>query len=605
MPLAHVNKPSNAARVGLRVALLALTLCLWLQVAQGQGQLPGPAQASATPMTSAAREEERALDVSFGGDGRVSIATDGSSVTLQLERVGRGAQPGAAPVPQFIQEGHRVEYRRGALVESYTNTQGGLEQRFILRRPPEGRGELRLVMAVEGAVPSLLEDGATIALRAYRQQALAYGSLFVRDAQGRSLPAELEVSGQQIALRVDDAGAAYPIDIDPILSLSYWVHEKTLTVGPWDDQSSFFGYAVGMQDSRAAVGSGFIYPGAAEVFRNLEGTPLPPWFSAVHMEPAPGATGKFAAALAYDANTLAVGAPWFAAAQAQVGYVSIFVRSGSGDSWALQQTLVPSYAPPGNTIQQFGFGQTLALSGDTLVVGACGYADYTGRAFVFERSGGIWTQTAELQGLPEAWGNRFGCSVGIGNGVIAVSRPAAQAPYFPALPGQVHLFAKSNGAWTQQQVIVSNSSAVNDGFGYVIAMNGDRLAVRDSDSVQLFTRVGGTWTYQWNYPVGPFGGVGERPMALGPTRLLVGEPAATVSGKAAAGRVLVFNGSGASLSYAGFIREPTPLAGAGFGASIATSGNRVIAGAPNANMTAGRAQIFRRQLLGWSLVQQP
>lgn len=602
MGLADVKNPPNAARVGLRAALLALTLCVGMQLAQGQGQLPGPAPASAAP-TSAAPEEERALDVSFGRDGRVSIATDGSFVTLQLERFGRGAQPGAAPAPQFTQEGNRVEYRRGALVESYTNTPGGLEQRFVLRRPPEGRGELRLVMAVEGAVPSLLEDRATVALRAYRKQALAYGSLFVRDAQGRSLPAALEVSGQNIALRVDDAGAAYPIDIDPILSPWFWAHEKTLTVGPWDADSTFFGTAVAMQDSRAAVGSGFVLPGAVEMFRNLEGTPLPPWFSAVHMEPAAGAMGKFGNALAYEADTLAVGAPWYAAAQAQVGYVSIFVRSGSGDNWMLQQTLVPSYAPPGNTIQQFGFGQTLALSGNTLVVGACGYADWTGRAFVFERSGGNWTQTAELQGLPEAWGNRFGCSVGIGNGVIAVSRPAAQPGYFPPLPGQVHLFEKVNGTWTQQQVIVSSSSAANDGFGYVIAMHGDRLAVRDSDSVQLFTRVGGTWTYQWSYPVGPFDGLGERPMALGPTRLLVGEPAATVNGNTGVGRVLVFNGSGTSLSYAGFIREPTLLASSRFGVSIATSGNRVIVGAPGANMMAGRAQIFRRQLLGWSLPQ--
>lgn len=587
----HGTKASNAARTGPRavlMVLLALTLFAWLQVAQGADEL-----------TSATREE-RALDVSFGQDGRVAITTDGVRMVLQLEGVGRGTRLIPAPVLQ-VTEGHRrVEYRRGALVEWYSNTQGGLEQGFSLHRRPEGRGELRIVMAVEGALPSLLEDGATIALRASRTAALAYGSLFARDAHGRSLPAQLEVSGQHFALRVEDAGAAYPIEIDPILSPYYWAHEKTLTVGPWASGSTFFGYAVGMQNSRAAVGSGFILPGAVELFRNLEGTPLPPWFSAVHMEPAAGATGKFASALALDANTLAVGAPWFAAAQGQIGYVSIYVRSGSGDSWSLQQTLVPSYAPPGNTIQQFGFGQTLALSGDTLVVGACGYADYTGRAFVFERSGSTWTQTAELQGLPEAWGNRFGCSVGIGNGVIAVSRPAAQLPYFPALPGQVHLFEKVNGAWTQQQVIVSSSSAVNDGFGYVIAMNGDRLAVRDADSVQLFTRVAGTWTHQWNYPVGPFGGVGERPMALGPTRLLVGEPAASVNGNAAAGRVLVFNGSGTTLSYAGFIREPSVLAGAQFGASIATSGNRVTAGAPLANMNAGRAQVFQRKLLGLS-----
>ena len=47
--------------------------------------------------------------------------------------------------------------------------------------------------------------------------AATYGGLSALDARGRSLPARLELAGRTLLLRVDDAGARYPLTIDPFI----------------------------------------------------------------------------------------------------------------------------------------------------------------------------------------------------------------------------------------------------------------------------------------------------------------------------------------------------------------------------------------------------
>ncbi len=59
------------------------------------------------------------------------------------------------------------------------------------------------------------------------------------------------------------------------------------------------------------------------------------------------------------------------------------------------------------------FGQSVAIDGDTCVIGASGTNSYTGSAYVFTKSGGSWSQVAELTATGGADGNYFGQSVAI------------------------------------------------------------------------------------------------------------------------------------------------------------------------------------------------
>jgi hypothetical protein len=106
--------------------------------------------------------------------------------------------------------GSHAEYRRGDLVESYENTETGLQQGFTLHAPPSGSGPVCLVGAVERTSGG--EEPFTPG-----------GNLAVRDAKGRSLPGEVAVAGNTVRILVDDRGASYPIRVDrPILDPSWY-----------------------------------------------------------------------------------------------------------------------------------------------------------------------------------------------------------------------------------------------------------------------------------------------------------------------------------------------------------------------------------------------
>src|SRR5262245_15375578 len=113
---------------------------------------------------------------------------------------------------------NRVEYRRGSLTEWYVNGPLGLEQGFTLERAPSNpNGQpLTLAFAISGnLVPSVDPGARSLTLRKDKAGALRYGGLVALDSDGRKLRAWLEVAGNELRVRVDDAGARYPLTIDP------------------------------------------------------------------------------------------------------------------------------------------------------------------------------------------------------------------------------------------------------------------------------------------------------------------------------------------------------------------------------------------------------
>ena len=103
-----------------------------------------------------------------------------------------------------------------------------------------------------------------------------------------------------------------------------------------------------------------------------------------------------------------VGAPGYYGS-ANPGAVYVFVRTGG--AWTEQGKLLPSDGMAGD-----GFGDALALQGDTAVVGApenSSAASGAGAVYVFARTGGIWTQEAKLLASNAEAGDSFGTSVAL------------------------------------------------------------------------------------------------------------------------------------------------------------------------------------------------
>ena len=130
--------------------------------------------------------------------------------------------------------GQTVRLSRTGLVEEYSVSMDGVRQDFIVEQAPASSpaGELVVKLAVSGAQVEAAADGARLVLDNSGRK-LAYSHLRVTDANGKELPARIEVepnsalctphSALGMAVVVNDAAAVYPVRIDPTFSDANWV----------------------------------------------------------------------------------------------------------------------------------------------------------------------------------------------------------------------------------------------------------------------------------------------------------------------------------------------------------------------------------------------
>jgi hypothetical protein len=136
---------------------------------------------------------------------------------LSLTGMGRGAQLTPVGVGTVSHTETRVEIRRVDIIEWYENSVVGLEQGFTLATPTEGDGPLVLELTLKHASARL--RGESIELETDAGRRLEYGKLIAEDANGVILASRLEVPAPQlIRLIIEDAGAAYPLLIDPLIT---------------------------------------------------------------------------------------------------------------------------------------------------------------------------------------------------------------------------------------------------------------------------------------------------------------------------------------------------------------------------------------------------
>jgi uncharacterized protein with FMN-binding domain len=151
-------------------------------------------------------------------------------------------------------------------------------------------------------------------------------------------------------------------------------------------------------------------------------------------------------------------------------------------------------------------GWSIALDGDTAVVGApsddIGQTTDQGSAYVFTRNGGVWTQQQRLIANDGGAGDYFGNSVAISGDTVVVGAFLDDV-VANANQGSVYVFVRSGGVWTQQQKLTANDGAASDNFGSAVAINGDTVVVGaeqdniGTNSIQgsayVFIRSGNNW----------------------------------------------------------------------------------------------------------------
>ena len=421
--------------------------------------------------TWAAATPAQGLRSRFGPAGPTVEARSGDwALELTLARMGRPGELAPVAPAEVVGSGEGVTYRRGDLVEWYRNEARGLEQGFDLATAPGGTGPLVLELDASGLALALSADGTEVlAGPAGAGTVLRYNGLQALDATGRRLPAWLAVDGQALQLLIDDAGAAYPLAVDP------WFQQAQLTASDAAD-GDIFGYSVAVSGDTAVVGAysddtgAGAGAGSAYVFVRTGAT----WAQQAKLTASDAAAGdEFGYSVAVSGDTAVVGAYLDDSAAANAGSAYVFVRSAG--TWAQQQKLTASDAAAGDY-----FGFSVAVSGDTAVVGA--YLDDNpagtdaGSAYVFVRSAGHLDPAAEahrrrrrrhrpVRGLGGALGRHRG-----DRGVRATTAPAANA-------GSAYVFVRTGGTWAQQAKLTASDAAADDSFGNSVALSGDTAVV--------------------------------------------------------------------------------------------------------------------------------
>ena len=117
-----------------------------------------------------------------------------------------------------------------------------------------------------------------------------------------------------------------------------------------------------------------------------------------------------------------------------------------------------------------GFGTSVAVDGDTAVIGALqadGNVGGTGAAFVFLRNAGVWTEQAKLSAIDGAASDGFGGSVALEGDTVVIG--AIFHDDNGSNSGAAYVFTRSAGVWTEQAKLTASDGAASDLFGRSVA----------------------------------------------------------------------------------------------------------------------------------------
>ena len=356
-----------------------------------------------------------------------------------------------------------------------------------------------------------------------------------------------------------------------------------------------------------------------------------------------GSGDNFGSSVAISGNTMVVGAPYESSAAKGIngsqtsnaadssGAAYVFVRSGT--TWKQL-----AYLKASNTNAADNFGFSVAISGNTIIVGAPfedsaatgvngNQADNSamsaGAAYVFVRSSTTWKQQAYLKASNAKASATFGTDVAISGNLAVVGAPAESsaatgvngngADTSAPFAGAAYVFARSSTTWSQQAYLKASNTDANDAFGTVVDISGSTVVVgapteasnatgvnavgtdnsaNSAGAAYVFTGSAGVWTQQ-AYLKASNTDIGDEfgsSVAVSGNEVLVGaigeaSAATGVTGNQAdntltnSGAVYAFSRSGSVWTQQAYLKASNPGANDQFGSSLAFSGATGVVGA--------------------------
>ena len=170
---------------------------------------------------------------------------------------------------------------------------------------------------------------------------------------------------------------------------------------------------------------------------------------------------QFGASVAISGGSIVVGAPGYNSTTSG-GRAYVFTKTARG--WGQVAEVRGSDTVAGNF-----FGTSVGISDQTIVVGALVHASNAGRAYVFTRTATGWHQSAELKPSDTSPGDFFGDSVAVSGPTVVVGAPGHAS-------GRVYVFGKTATGWEQAAELKGSGTVAGDYFG-LVAISGQTIVV--------------------------------------------------------------------------------------------------------------------------------
>jgi hypothetical protein len=347
-----------------------------------------------------------------------------------------------------------------------------------------------------------------------------------------------------------------------------------------------------------AAGNG---AGSAYVFIRSNGV----WKQQAKLTASDAATDDyFGLSVAISGDTAVIGAPWNDhEGGTDAGAAYVFTRSHG--FWFQQAKLTASDAADFDI-----FGYSVAVSGDTAVIGAYGDdhagGNSAGSAYVFVRSGETWIQQAKLTAADAAPYDEFGVCVAVSGDTAVVGAWLDDGAAIDT--GSAYVFVRTDEVWTQQAKLTASDAEACDQFGSSVAVSSDTALVgaiyddhgglTDAGSAYVFVRSESAWLQQAKLTASDAAARDEFgvSVAVSGDSAVVGAWLGGESGATDAGSAYVFVRAGDDWTEQAELTGSNAAAGDDFGNSVALSGNTAVIGAPCTdhaeNTDAGSAYVF-------------
>ncbi len=332
---------------------------------------------------------------------------------------------------------------------------------------------------------------------------------------------------------------------------------------------------------------------------------------------------QLGSAVAISGDTMVVGAPdATVGANARQGAAYVFVKPADG-TWTDAVQTAKLTAPDGAASDFFGW--SVAIDGRTIVVGAVikNTSPSQGAAYVFTEPNGGWVDSSQAAELTPSTGNgadEFGVTVAISGNTVVVGAPGAGV----SNRGAAYVFERSvDLGWVdthESARLTPGDAAAGDIFGASVGISGDTVTVGAPNKTENGQANAGA-AYVFAKPAGGWSGTVAQTAELSSSSPQSGEhvgwSVGISGGTLVAGAPWAFSGtSGPGTAYvfvepdrgwanghqAAALTASDGVAKNNFGASVAIDGSTIVVGAPSEadSTVAGAAYSFTEPASGWA-----